>query len=58
MLNHHHGVALVTQLLQRCDELSVIPLMQSYGRLVQNIKHIHQLRAYLGRQSDPLAFSA
>ena len=58
MLHHDDAVPLVPQLLQRSDELAVVPLMQADGRLIQDIQHVDQLRADLRRQPDPLPLAA
>ena len=57
MLHHHHRVTLIAQLLQRCDQLPVVPLVQSDRRFVKNIEHIDQFGTDLGSQPDSLAFS-
>ena len=54
MLNDDHGVAHVAQLLQRCQQSFVIPLMQAYGRFIQDIHDADQPRAYLTCQTYPL----
>ena len=58
MLHHHHRVALITEGLQRGDELPVVLLVQADGRLVQDIEHINELGSDLRRQADALAFAA
>ena len=65
-LSHHvfvvfyddHRVAQVAQLLQRRDEPLVVALVQSDAGLIQNIEHVHQLTAYLRRQTDTLTLAA
>ena len=47
MFYDDNGVAKVAQLLQRVDESLVVTLVQAYGRLVEYIKYVDQLRAYL-----------
>ena len=58
MLHDHHGITLVPELLERSYQLAVIPLMQADARLIQDIKNIHKLRTYLGREPDALALSS
>ena len=57
VLHHYHGVALVAQFFQRRYEAFAITLMQTDARLVENVKHIHQLRAYLCSQTNTLTFT-
>ena len=40
------------------DELRVVPLVETDGRLVQDVQHAHQRRADLGRQADALGLAA
>ena len=42
MLNYDKCVAQITQTLQRCDKLVIIPLMKTDRRLIKDIKHAHQ----------------
>ena len=56
MLHYHYGVSFVPQLLQRCDQFAVVPLVQTDARLVQDIQHIYQPGTYLSRKPYPLAF--
>ena len=58
MLNHDHGVANVTQALQRGDQALVIALVQANRRLVQNVEHAHKTGSDLRRQTDALGFAA
>ncbi len=58
VLHHHHRIALVPQLLQRGNQLAVVPLVQPDARLIQNVEHIHQLRPDLRGEPDALAFPA
>ena len=58
MLDNDQGVAQIPQVLQRAQELVVVPLVQTNGRLVQNIQHAHQGRTDLGGQPDTLALAA
>ena len=52
VLHHEHGVAEVAQMAQRVEQLVVVALVQSDGRLVENVEHAHQARADLRRQTD------
>ena len=58
MFYNHHGIALVAELLERRDELAVVPLMQTNRRFVKDVEHIDQLRTDLGRESDSLALTS
>ena len=55
VLHHEHGVAEVAQMAQRVEQLVVVALVQSDGRLVENVEHAHQARADLRREADALA---
>src|SRR5690606_25622344 len=57
VLNNENGVADIPQILQRVYQALVVPLMQSDTRLVENIKHIDQLRAYLRGEAYTLRLS-
>ena len=58
VLDHDDRIARIAQLLEAADQPLVVALVQTDGRLVENIKHVHQLRADLGRQADALALAA
>ena len=58
VLHHDQGVAQVPQPLQGGQQLVIVPLVQTDGRLVQNIQHPHKTAADLGGQADALAFTA
>ena len=58
VLHHDQGVAQIPQMLQRPQQLIVVPLVQADGGLIQNIQHAHQRRTDLGSQPDPLALAA
>ena len=58
VLDNDQGVAQIPQVLQRPQQLIVVPLVQTDGRLVQNIQHPHQGRTDLGGQPDTLALAA
>ena len=57
MLYHNQGVAQIPQPLQGGQQLVIVPLMQTDGRLIQNIEHAYQAGTDLGSQPDPLAFT-
>ena len=52
------AVAQVPQFFERVDQTLVVALVQTYARLVQNIKHVHQSAAYLCGQTDTLRLTA
>ncbi|VWM05150.1 Uncharacterised protein [Collinsella intestinalis] len=58
VLDDDHGVAQITQTLERGDESLVIALMQADGGLIQDVEHAHEARADLGRQADALGLAA
>ena len=58
VLHHDQGVAQIPQMLQRPQQLIVVPLVQTDGGFIQNIQHAHQRRTDLGGQPDPLALAA
>ena len=58
MLHHHQRISDISQVFQRRKELSVIPLVEAYAGLIQDIGNSHQPGADLGRQPDPLGLSS
>ena len=58
VLYHQQGVAQVAQVLHGVQQHVVVPLVQTDGRLVQNIEHPHEGGADLGGQADALALAA
>ena len=58
MLNHNYRIARVAKRLQRVNQALIVALVQPNARFVENIQHIHQLRADLGCQTYALAFAA
>ena len=58
MLHHQNGVSQIPQMLQRVQQLVVVPLMQADAGLIQNIGNPHQAGTDLGCQPDPLGFPA
>jgi len=47
MLHNEHGIAQVPQPLKRFNQLRVVSLVQSYARLIEDVKASHQTRANL-----------
>ena len=47
VLNDHHGVAKVAQLLERVDKAHVVALVEADAGLVEYVKHVDELRTYL-----------
>ena len=58
VLHDDHRVAEVAQPQQGLDEPAVVALVQSDGRLVQDVEHAHQAGADLSGQTDALRLSA
>ena len=58
VLHDDDGVAQVAQLFQRVDEPLVVTLVQADARLVENVEHVHQLRANLCGQAYALALAS
>ena len=58
MLDHDERVAEVAQPPQGRKQLVVVALVQTDGRLIEDIQYAHQGRADLRRQSDALALAA
>ena len=58
VLHDHHGVAQVSQALQRGDEPLVVALVKPDGGLVQNVEHAHEPGADLGGEPDALGLAA
>ena len=58
VLDHDQRIAEVAQTPQRREQLVVVALVQTDGRLVQNIQHAHERRADLRREPDTLALAA
>ena len=57
MLDHHQGVALVTQGFEGLEQDLVVARMQANGGFVQHIANALQLAAQLGSQTDALGFA-
>ena len=58
MFYHDHGIPKIPQVLQRIQQLVIVPLMQPYTGLVQNIADSYQSRTNLGSQADALRFTS
>src|SRR5262249_17289011 len=58
VLDHQHGVAEISQPLERVAQTPVVALVQPDGGLVQYIKDADEARADLGRQADALPLAA
>ena len=58
MLHHDQRVARIAQTLEGVDELVVVPLMQTDGRLVQDIQNAHEGGADLGGKPNALCLAA
>jgi len=58
MLHHDHGVAEIAQALEGFQQLGVVAVMQTDGRLVEHVEHAGQAGADLRGEPDALAFAA
>ena len=58
VLDHHHGIAQVTQTIEHLDEPFGIEGVQANAGLVQNVCAAHQAAAQAGAQLNALAFAA
>ena len=58
MFDHQQGITHVAQILQRLQQLLVVPLMQTDARLIQDVKDADETRADLSREPDALRFAA
>ena len=58
VLHYDDGVIHIAQLLEAVDETLVIALMQTDGRLVEDVEHIHQTATDLRSQTYALALTA
>ena len=58
VLDDDERVAEITQLAQRGQQLFIVALVQTDGRLIQNIQHAHERRADLRCEPDALALAA
>ena len=57
MLNDDERISLFAQRTQGFEQSDVVTRMQSYGRLIEHVKHTAQIRTELCRQSNALRFS-
>ena len=57
MLNDDERISFFAQRGQGFEQPDVVTRMQSYGRLVEHVKHTAQIRTELCRQSNALRFS-
>ena len=58
VLNYHHRVAHIAQLLERVDKPLVVALVQSDARLVEDIEYVDELRTYLCGKTYTLALTS
>ena len=58
VLDHDDRVAQVTKFFQGMYQPLIVSLVETYAWLVKDIKHIHQLAAYLRGQPNALALSS
>ena len=58
MFDDDDGVAEIAQLKKRGNELVIVSLVKSDGRLVQHVHGADEARAELGRKADALRLSA
>ena len=57
MLNDHNGISRIAQIAKGLNEAHVVALVEADAGLVEDIKHIYQLRTNLRGQSDALTFA-
>ena len=58
VFDHDHGIAEVTELLERREQTTIIALMQADAGLIKDVQHADQSRTDLCGQSDALRFTA
>ena len=58
VLDHQHRVAEIAQVQERVEQAPVIALVQSDGRLVEDVHDADQPRADLAGKADALGFAA
>ncbi len=58
MFHHNDRIAHIAQIFKRSNQFLVVALVQPDARLVENVKHIHQLRPDLRSQANALTFAA
>ena len=57
VLNNKYGITAVSKLLKRLNKTVVVSLMQTNGRLVQNVENAHEAGTNLCCQANTLGFS-
>ena len=57
VLDNKYGISAVPKLLERLNEAIIISLMQTNGRLVQNVENAHKTSANLSCQANTLGLS-
>src|SRR4029453_17068599 len=57
VLNDDERISFLAQRAQGLEQPDVVTRMQSYGRLIEHVKHTAQIRSKLCRQSNALRFS-
>ena len=58
VLHDDDRIADVAQLLQRTDKALVVALVEADAGFVEDVEHVHQLRAYLRGEADALALAS
>src|ERR1039458_4451722 len=58
VLDHDHGIAQIAQALERAEQARVVALMQTDRRLIEDIHHPREARAYLAREANTLRLAA
>ena len=58
MFDHDDRISQVSQMLQRMQQLVIIPLVKPYARFIEYIRHADKTGADLGGQTDTLSLSA
>src|SRR5213083_716715 len=58
VLDDEHRVAEIPEPLERLEQAPVVPLVQSDGRLVEDVEHADETRPDLCRQTNSLPLSA
>ena len=58
VLDHHHRIAEVADLLQRLEQAEVVALVQSHRGLVEDVEHALHARPDLGGQADAVGLAA
>jgi hypothetical protein len=58
MFHHNDGVAQIAQMLQRRQQLVIVPLVKADARLIQDVGDADESGSDLRRQPDPLRLAA